>query len=97
MVITLIRTVVLYGVLIFAVRLMGKRQVGEMEPAEFVVPEEIVRGELLNVVITGAGNAESPGAGNVIDNRNMQSLNHILRNAVHDDDNRLFLTLGEKA
>ena len=37
MVITLIRTVVLYGVLIFAVRLMGKRQVGEMEPAEFVV------------------------------------------------------------
>ena len=37
---------------------------GIAEPAEFVVPEEIVRGELLNVVITGAGNAESPGAGN---------------------------------
>lgn len=37
MVITLIRAAVLYGVLIFAVRLMGKRQVGEMEPAEFVV------------------------------------------------------------
>ncbi len=32
-----LRTVVLYLVLIFAVRLMGKRQIGEMEPAEFVV------------------------------------------------------------
>lgn len=31
------RTVFLYLVLIVAVRLMGKRQIGEMEPAEFVV------------------------------------------------------------
>lgn len=31
------RTLFLYLVLIFAVRLMGKRQIGEMEPAEFVV------------------------------------------------------------
>ena len=31
------RTVVLYGVLIFVIRLMGKRQIGQMEPAEFVV------------------------------------------------------------
>ena len=31
------RTLFLYQVLIFAVRLMGKRQIGEMEPAEFVV------------------------------------------------------------
>lgn len=37
MLLTLIRTVLLYGLLIIAVRLMGKRQVGEMEPAEFVV------------------------------------------------------------
>ena len=35
--ITLIRTVLLYGLLILSVRLMGKRQVAEMEPAEFVV------------------------------------------------------------
>ncbi len=31
------RTIVLYLVLIFCVRLMGKRQIGEMEPTEFVV------------------------------------------------------------
>ena len=35
--ITVIRTALLYGLLILAVRLMGKRQVAEMEPAEFVV------------------------------------------------------------
>lgn len=32
-----IRTVILYIALIFVVRLMGKRQVGQMEPSEFVV------------------------------------------------------------
>lgn len=37
MTISLLRTVLLYGLLIFIVRLMGKRQVAEMEPAEFVV------------------------------------------------------------
>lgn len=37
MLITLIRTVLLYLLLIFSVRLMGKRQLGEMEPMEFVV------------------------------------------------------------
>ena len=31
------RTVLFYGVLIFVVRLMGKRQIGQMEPSEFVV------------------------------------------------------------
>ena len=31
------RTMLLYLVLIFSVRLMGKRQIGEMEPLEFVV------------------------------------------------------------
>lgn len=35
--ITLIRTILLYSLLILSVRLMGKRQVAEMEPAEFVV------------------------------------------------------------
>lgn len=37
MFISFIRTIVLYLVLIFTVRLMGKRQIAEMEPAEFVV------------------------------------------------------------
>ena len=37
MLISFLRAVVLYLVLIAAVRLMGKRQLGELEPAEFVV------------------------------------------------------------
>ena len=37
MILSYLRTIVLYLVLILAVRLMGKRQIGEMEPAEFVV------------------------------------------------------------
>lgn len=35
--ITYLRTLVLYLILIFTVRMMGKRQIAEMEPAEFVV------------------------------------------------------------
>ena len=31
------RTVILYLILIFSIRLMGKRQIGQMEPSEFVV------------------------------------------------------------
>ena len=37
MILSYIRTILLYLVLIFSVRLMGKRQIGEMEPSEFVV------------------------------------------------------------
>ncbi len=37
MLLTYIRTIVLYLVLIAVIRMMGKRQVGEMEPSEFVV------------------------------------------------------------
>ena len=37
MLLSYLRTVILYLVLIAGVRLMGKRQVGQMEPAEFVV------------------------------------------------------------
>ena len=37
MILSYFRTLFLYLVLIFAVRLMGKRQIGKMEPAEFVV------------------------------------------------------------
>lgn len=37
MLVALIRTMILYAVVIFAIRLMGKRQIGELEPSEFVV------------------------------------------------------------
>ena len=37
MILSYIRTILLYLVLILAVRLMGKRQISQMEPAEFVV------------------------------------------------------------
>lgn len=37
MLISLIRTIVLYLILIVVIRLMGKRELGEMEPSEFVV------------------------------------------------------------
>ena len=37
MTIALIRTVILYFVLVIGIRLMGKRQVGELEPAELVL------------------------------------------------------------
>lgn len=37
MLIILIRTLILYVIVIFSVRLMGKRQLGELQPAELVV------------------------------------------------------------
>jgi len=37
LILSYIRTILLYLVLIFAIRLMGKRQISQMEPAEFVV------------------------------------------------------------
>ena len=37
MLISFIRTLILYSVLILVIRLMGKRQIGEMDPMEFVV------------------------------------------------------------
>lgn len=37
MILSYLRTLFLYLVLIFCIRLMGKRQIGEMEPTEFVV------------------------------------------------------------
>ena len=37
MILSYIRTVILYAILIFSIRLMGKRQIGQMEPSEFVV------------------------------------------------------------
>lgn len=37
MILSYVRTIFLYLVLIFVIRMMGKRQVGQMEPSEFVV------------------------------------------------------------
>ena len=37
MILSYVRTIILYLVLIAVVRLMGKRQIGQMEPSEFVV------------------------------------------------------------
>ena len=37
MILSFLRTVILYLVLIFSIRLMGKRQIGQMEASEFVV------------------------------------------------------------
>ena len=37
MILSYIRTVILYLILIAVIRLMGKRQIGQMEPSEFVV------------------------------------------------------------
>ncbi|MBQ7802203.1 MAG: DUF421 domain-containing protein [Oscillospiraceae bacterium] len=37
MILSYIRTIILYLVLIAVIRLLGKRQIGEMEPSEFVV------------------------------------------------------------
>ncbi len=37
LIVSYLRTIILYGVLIMVIRLMGKRQIGQMEPSEFVV------------------------------------------------------------
>ena len=37
MLIVLIRSFILYGLIVFAIRLMGKRQLGELQPSELVV------------------------------------------------------------
>ena len=37
MILSYLRTIILYTLLIAVIRLMGKRQIGQMEPSEFVV------------------------------------------------------------
>ncbi len=37
MFVTIIRTIILYFIVIFVVRLMGKRQIGELQPSELVI------------------------------------------------------------
>lgn len=49
MLITLIRVTILYGVVMVAIRLMGKRQVGELQPTELVVT--ILLSELVAIPI----------------------------------------------
>lgn len=53
MLISFLRSVILYLVLILAVRLMGKRQLGEMEPMEFVV--SILIADLASVPMQDSG------------------------------------------
>ena len=42
MILSYLRTILLYLVLIFSIRLMGKRQIGQMEASEFVVTMLVV-------------------------------------------------------
>ena len=37
MIIVFIRAIILYIIVIFSVRLMGKRQIGELQPSELVI------------------------------------------------------------
>ena len=37
MLLPLFRTILLYAVMILVIRILGKRQIGQMEPSEFVV------------------------------------------------------------
>ena len=37
MLIVLLRTIILYALVILVIRLMGKRQIGELQPYEFVI------------------------------------------------------------
>ena len=37
MIVTIVRTFILYFILIVAVRIMGKRQIGDMQPGELVI------------------------------------------------------------
>ena len=41
MILSYLRTVILYLILIAVIRLMGKRQIGQMEPSEFVVTMQV--------------------------------------------------------
>ena len=43
MIISIIRTIILYAFVIFAIRLMGKRQISELQPTELVITMIIIR------------------------------------------------------
>lgn len=61
MIITILRTLILYGVVVFALRMMGKRQIGELEASELVVT--IIISDIAAMPIT---NAEVPLLVNVM-------------------------------
>ena len=37
MLVTFLRTLILYLIVVFGIRLMGKRQIGELQPSELVI------------------------------------------------------------
>lgn len=53
MIITLVRTLILYGLVVIALRVMGKRQIGEMQPSELVVA--IMISDLASVPMSESG------------------------------------------
>ena len=61
MLITFIRTIIIYIFVVFAIRLMGKRQIGELEPSELVVT--IIISEVAAMPIQ---NSSQPVASSVI-------------------------------
>ncbi|MBQ6569800.1 MAG: DUF421 domain-containing protein [Clostridia bacterium] len=61
MIISVIRTIILYILVIFSVRLMGKRQIGELQPAELVITLMIS-----NIATIPMENASIPMLGSVV-------------------------------
>lgn len=51
--VTVARTVILYGIIIFLIRLMGKRQIGELQPSEFVIT--ILLSEIASIPMQDTG------------------------------------------
>ena len=60
MIMTAIRTIILYFVVIICMRIMGKRQVGELQPSEFVVT--ILISELASIPIQDLNSEEMENA-----------------------------------
>lgn len=61
MAVILLRTVLMYGVILLAVRLMGKRQVSQLQNSELVVT--LLLSELAVLPIPGGGEAPVGGPG----------------------------------
>lgn len=53
MIITVIRTIIMYAFVVLTLRIMGKRQIGELEPSELVVT--IIISEIAAMPITNTG------------------------------------------
>ncbi len=61
MIITVLRTIIIYFTVVLSLRLMGKRQIGELEASELVVT--IIISEIAALPITDSG---APLAGNIL-------------------------------